>query len=190
MGDSWIRQYIQPTRDSVIMRRQWIKNDLTHDISLQQIGNLWELKVGEQKYLADIAEISPDLYSISIAGKVYEIKSEKLKSSKNYSSVFRLLLKNQDLKVELINANKQVSGSQTPILERSEHLYPPMPGRVIKIAVKIDDTVKPGDTLLILEAMKMQNEIKASIEGKVKSISVSEGSVVDPSISMIEIDKV
>jgi biotin carboxyl carrier protein len=62
-----------------------------------------------------------------------------------------------------------------------------MPGRVIKIVVKVNDSVKSGDTLLILEAMKMQNEIKAGIEGKIKSISVSEGAVVDPSVSMIEI---
>lgn len=77
--------------------------------------------------------------------------------------------------------------AHTAVSGGSEKIFPPMPGRVIKILAKTNDSVMPGDTLLILEAMKMQNEIKASIEGKIKFISVSEGSVVDPSVSMIEI---
>jgi len=169
------------------MKRLWKYQDQTLEVTLLSNGDAYELKIGDQKYLVQIAEISTNLYSISIDGKVYEIKTDKIKSDKNYLSIFRLLFKNQDIKVELINPIKQPLDAHTAVSGGSEKIFPPMHGRVIKILAKTNDSVMPGDTLLILEAMKMQNEIKASIEGKIKFISVSEGSVVDPSVSMIEI---
>jgi biotin carboxyl carrier protein len=58
-------------------------------------------------------------------------------------------------------------------------VHPPMPGRVISIKVKVGDSVKTGSPLLVLEAMKMQNEIVSPREGKVVEIRTSEGSLVD-----------
>jgi biotin carboxyl carrier protein len=63
-----------------------------------------------------------------------------------------------------------------------------MPGKVIKLNVKEGDTVNQGDTLLILEAMKMENEIKASISGTIKSIMVEEGQALESGVLMIEIE--
>ncbi|MFC2369248.1 MAG: biotin/lipoyl-containing protein, partial [Selenomonas noxia] len=54
----------------------------------------------------------------------------------------------------------------------------PMPGKIIEVKVSVGQAVKAGDTLLILEAMKMQNEIAAPSDGTVKSISVSAGQSV------------
>ncbi len=54
----------------------------------------------------------------------------------------------------------------------------PLPGQVVKINVKVGDSVKAGDTVVVLEAMKMQNQIQASIDGVVDSISVAEGEAV------------
>jgi len=54
----------------------------------------------------------------------------------------------------------------------------PMPGTIVSIKVKVGDRVKVGDVLLILESMKIQNEIKAPQDGEVKEIHVSEGAYV------------
>ncbi len=63
-----------------------------------------------------------------------------------------------------------------------------MPGKVVKILCKVGDKVAAGETLLILEAMKMENEIKSSIEGVIKSINVEEGQALDSGQLMIEIE--
>lgn len=63
-----------------------------------------------------------------------------------------------------------------------------MPGKIVKIMVKDGDEVKKGDTLLILEAMKMENEIKAGIDGTIKSIQVQEGQALDSGHLMMEIE--
>ena len=58
-------------------------------------------------------------------------------------------------------------------------IYPPMPGRVVSIKVKEGDSVKMGSPILVLEAMKMQNEISSNTDGVVSEIRVSEGDLVE-----------
>ncbi len=57
-------------------------------------------------------------------------------------------------------------------------VYPPMPGRITEVLVKVGDQVKQGDTVCILEAMKMFNELKAARSGTVKQVNVQPGSNV------------
>ncbi len=63
-----------------------------------------------------------------------------------------------------------------------------MPGRITSVLVKQDELVKEGTPLLILEAMKMQNEIGSPVTGKVKSISVQEGATVKKDSLLITIE--
>jgi biotin carboxyl carrier protein len=64
----------------------------------------------------------------------------------------------------------------------------PMPGSVINVKVKVGDNVNEGDTLLILEAMKMENEVTAPTSGLIKSIHVASGSTVNTGDVMIVIE--
>jgi glutaconyl-CoA/methylmalonyl-CoA decarboxylase subunit gamma len=64
---------------------------------------------------------------------------------------------------------------------------PPMPGKIVKVAVKAGDRVQAGDMLVVLEAMKMQNEIVSPVEGTVKSVAVEEGETIDAKRVICEI---
>lgn len=55
----------------------------------------------------------------------------------------------------------------------------PMPGNILDVRVKPGDSVKAGDTLLILEAMKMENEISAPQDGTIASVNVAKGDTVN-----------
>lgn len=63
-----------------------------------------------------------------------------------------------------------------------------MPGKVVKLMVKVGDQVEKGQTVLILEAMKMENEIKAGVSGKVKSLLVTPGQALESGVLMAEIE--
>jgi len=54
----------------------------------------------------------------------------------------------------------------------------PLPGLIIKIAVKVGDSIKAGDDVIYMEAMKMENEVQAAVDGIVKEIKVKEGDSV------------
>ncbi len=68
-------------------------------------------------------------------------------------------------------------------------LKAPMPGKILEVMVKTGDIVKAGDTLLILEAMKMQNAILASTKGIIKKVLVKEGDTTSKSDLLIELEK-
>ena len=61
-----------------------------------------------------------------------------------------------------------------------ETVEAPMPGKIAKIVKKVGDTVAEGDVVMILEAMKMENEITTGVAGTVKQIPVAEGQAVNP----------
>jgi pyruvate carboxylase subunit B len=63
----------------------------------------------------------------------------------------------------------------------------PMPGLVLRVEIKEGDTVSAGDGLVVLEAMKMENEIKAPIAGKVTAVHVAGGQAVDKGMVMVEV---
>ncbi|MGQ4911872.1 MAG: biotin/lipoyl-containing protein [Candidatus Thorarchaeota archaeon] len=67
-------------------------------------------------------------------------------------------------------------------------IYPPMPGKITEVRVSVGDTVKVGDTVLILEAMKMFNELKTDVAGTVKELNVSVGSPVTTNDLLILIE--
>lgn len=102
----------------------------------------------------------------------------------------------------LINGVSYNFSIETPFsLERKKHLASlstesttirlkaPMPGKILEVMVKTGDTVKAGDTLLILEAMKMQNAILASTKGTIKKVLVKEGDTTSKSDLLIELEK-
>ena len=108
--------------------------------------------------------------------------------------------------VELVGTDLRVDGHPYPLSVRkapprvegamrgaggaggATKVKPPMPGKIVKVAVAPGDHVQPGDVLVILEAMKMQNEIVSPVEGTVKSIEVSEGESIDGKRVICEIE--
>lgn len=72
--------------------------------------------------------------------------------------------------------------------DTSGGLFTQMPGKVVKIQTKVGAQVTKGQTLLILEAMKMENEIKCGADGVVKAIHVSEGDALESGVLMIEVE--
>jgi biotin carboxyl carrier protein len=83
------------------------------------------------------------------------------------------------LLLEKLGMNNAASG-------KVNNIKAPMPGLIIELKVKTGDTVKAGDQLLILEAMKMENILKSPGEGVVKSVKVKKGDTVEKNQVLIE----
>ena len=84
-----------------------------------------------------------------------------------------------DVKLEEIDDNEILEKSAATSSKEVEIIESPMPGNIIKINVNEGDTVDSGDILMILESMKMENEILASKTGRVVSIEINQGDTVN-----------
>jgi len=64
----------------------------------------------------------------------------------------------------------------------------PMPGKVVKVLVTVGDEVKAGQGVVVVEAMKMENELKSPKDGKVKAVSAKEGQAVEAGQSLVTLE--
>ena len=114
------------------------------------------------------------IYKVKVNGKTYEVKilsvseTEPLEVKEAKASAPPPA---PEAKKEAPLASSAPKGGTT--------VEAPLQGTVLSVLVKVGDSVKAGDNLLILEAMKLENEIKAPIDGKVVSVSVEKGSAVN-----------
>ena len=70
---------------------------------------------------------------------------------------------------------------------KGEQVTAPMPGNILEVCVSVGQSVKVGDVLLVLEAMKMENEIFAPVDGTIQSIDVTKGDTVNAGAPMCTI---
>jgi biotin carboxyl carrier protein len=71
----------------------------------------------------------------------------------------------------------------------SDEITTPMPGKIVMIFVKVGDLVKPKQPLVIVESMKMENELKSSIDGTVHSVNFKAGDLVNPGQVIIKLSR-
>lgn len=89
----------------------------------------------------------------------------------------------QAITIELPKRSRDKSNS-----EHSGSMISPMPGKILKVLVKSGDKVSKGDSLVVMEAMKMEHTIKASDDGKIISVHFEEGSLVDGGVELVDLE--
>ena len=93
----------------------------------------------------------------------------------------------EDVDQETDKAGGRAKGSQRPKAKQPGDVTASMPGTIVDVLVKENDTVNAGDPVLITEAMKMETEIQAPIAGKVTAVHVQKGDSVNPDETLVEI---
>ncbi|MBE6082252.1 MULTISPECIES: DUF2118 domain-containing protein [Tissierellales] len=131
-------------------------------------------------------------FLINVNGKKYEVEVEEVSNEVQYQSQ-PIQQKVVESSVQKQNpTEKEVSSEEDKknisIAKGTEVVYAPMPGTILNINVKEGDIVKSGQTLIILEAMKMENEIVAPKDGKVTGIYVSKGATVKTEDKLVGIE--
>lgn len=140
------------------------------------------------------------LYRVKINGKVYEVEieevggtpvvssSRQLESKPSTPNTFQSPVQPQPEVKQVSSPLSSSSPSPSPSSSSDNVVKAPIPGKVLSIKVKEGDHVEYGQTLLIFEAMKMENEVKSPKAGIVKRIFVSEGANFNTGDPLVEIE--
>jgi biotin carboxyl carrier protein len=165
------------------MEHEFYIDGTLHVVSLQKKKQKYLVKVNDSSFEADVFRVSPNILSVLILDRSYRIFSaghgpELLVSCSGQS--FELTEPEMDGDSFLGEAGKS---TEDELVIKS-----PMPGKVIKIHVKENEKVHKNQTLAIVEAMKMENEIKSGIDGIIKRIHASPGDLVDAHAPIFELE--
>lgn len=153
---------------------------------LNRAGSKILLEVDDRKYDLDVVMVEKGVYSILYNGHSYNVELIEGNSSKEYIvNTFA-----RSFNVEIIDAESKYRESRRSGMEPEgdNNISSPMPGKVVKVPVVEGEKVVPGQTLIVVEAMKMQSEFKAMAERTVKEILVKEGDIVNAHQIMIKLE--
>jgi biotin carboxyl carrier protein len=133
-------------------------------------------RVGEKQYELEAREVEPNTYLFNLGGRIYECYVAP-KNAAGFNRV-RQGTKTFDLK---LSDPKRLRGTQDlgGAGEGTAQIITQMPGKVVRIVASVGQEVKTGDSIIVVEAMKMQNEMKAPKDGVVKEIRAAEGATVN-----------
>jgi biotin carboxyl carrier protein len=128
-------------------------------VRVEEAGAAWRIDTGDGVREASVVEVEPGVYSILLDGRSYEVRASGL-----------------DIEVEDPRAPRHV-GKQAG-LEGRQSVAAPMPGKVVRVLANVGDAVERGQGLVVIEAMKMQNEMKSPKQGHLVSLTAIEGAAV------------
>jgi biotin carboxyl carrier protein len=170
----------------------------------------YKITLDERPYTAEVKMLDEGgVLVVSVDGSSFTIKATKTDdetwiandTSADYTvKIIRRSGKNlileingEEREVEWERIRKQEVAASAAVSDSggqkvSGGVYPPMPGKITEVLVKPGDSVQSGDTVLILEAMKMFNELKAESSGTVKEVNVEVGSAVTPSNLLVLVE--
>ncbi len=144
------------------------------------------VEINGRKVKADLSQINNCAFLLKINEKPYEIVCNKLDNG-NYGLLLEGWYFETTVRTRLQETAAELMNNKLKESHKSE-FKAPMPGLVLKIKKNKGDSVKIGEPLIILEAMKMENELRSTAEGTITSINVSEGISVEKDSIILTIE--
>jgi biotin carboxyl carrier protein len=146
------------------------------------------LQLGGETVQADWAEISPGTYSILLGEQSWDVRIEKQAGeSAADGTVYIALLGARAYRLELVNPRRRRRSEAASGRAGPQEIAAPMPGRIVKVLVPEGSEVQQGESLLVIEAMKMQNEIRSPRAGRLERVYVTEGEGVETGARLLRL---
>ena len=156
-------------------------DDTVVSVSVEAVEEGYLVGIDDQEpRMVDFRELDPKVWSLLMAGRSYEVGIQQ---------------DGEEWSIDIYGVSHQVSavdprrkalrlagGSDQGLLKTA------MPGRVVRLLVAEGDTVSKGQPIIVVEAMKMENEMKAPTDGVIKSIRVEEGQAVEAGAALILVE--
>ena len=144
-------------------------------VELKRDANRWRISLDGEPRDADAVEIAPNIYSVLLNGKSHEVRI-----TPKPTGALTLQTDHQEFTADLLDP-RAWRGRRHGALEAEgrQQVAAPMPGKIVRLLVQAGDNVEAGQGLIVVEAMKMQNEIRSPKSGTVERLLAKEGQPVN-----------
>ena len=160
------------------MRYAFDLDGLRHYVQLEEHAQGPRFVVEGTAFEPTVEALGKGRYKVTLDGQTYEFR---MAAGHVHEDGAALDLRIQRAKPELVRAGGKGRRGDGRI-------KPPMPGRIVEVQCKVGDEVKEGSPLVVLEAMKMQNDLKSPLAGIVTQVHVKPGQNVEAATVMVEIE--
>jgi pyruvate carboxylase subunit B len=160
-----------------------------------------ELKPPKSAEAAGLPAYAPTDFNVTMHGETYHIRvtgvGHKTEEQRPFfvsvdgvpeQILIETLTETVPTEAGMVDTRRASKGSKRPKASKEGHVTSSMPGTIVDILVKAGAKVKAGDPVLVIEAMKMENEVPAPVAGTVKAVNVAKGDSVNPDEALVEIE--
>ncbi len=160
---------------------------------------------GKREETVEVAQQAPGVYEVRLGGRVHVVDAFKhdygtlslIVDTQSYTATiddrgsrWHVKVKDSAFPLEILDERKlrlrRAAGKFT--VEGRQEIVAPMPGRIVKVLVRPGDAVTAGQGLVVVEAMKMENELKSPKDGKVAEVRVQEGQAVEGGARLVAVE--
>jgi biotin carboxyl carrier protein len=161
------------------IRAQVDKN--VHDVEIERTDGLYAVVIDGYRRMVDAQSLESDFYSLLLDGKSYEVS---IAADKDAYHVRHGGFETTVRFADPARTARQAMG----VGEGPQKVLAVMPGKVVRVLVEEGDEVDDGQGLVVVEAMKMENEIAAPKAGKIRSVEVRPGETVESGAVLLVVE--
>ena len=160
-------------------------NGRTERVVIERDGSHYTIRIGPREHRVDMRALGPFVRSLLVDGESHETAVWR-----NGDGVWHVGWRGRPHRIELVDPLTHLAEEAHGDAGRKgrQVITAYMPGRVVVVSVAEGDGVEPGTPLVVLEAMKMQNEIQAERAGTVRKLHVAPGQAVEGGDPLLEIE--
>jgi biotin carboxyl carrier protein len=152
-------------------------NNENYQITFEQNGEHLTAEIDGRRYELEASQPEPNIYLLKHNGKIYEFLVSPNEKS---NEPFQVSIANHNLEIKILDPKRlRGKGMAAGETDGAAEIKTAMPGKLVRVLVEIGAEVQKGDGILVVEAMKMQNEMKSPKDGVVKKICFEEGATVN-----------
>jgi biotin carboxyl carrier protein len=159
--------------------------DALSDLDIRKDGDQVFARVDDREYTLEASEVEPGVYLLKNNGRIYEAHVSGIDAGGNA----KVTVRGQTFHVAIFDP-KRLRSSQSDHSHgdgRAE-IKTAMPGKVVRIMAEVGQTVEKGVAVIVVEAMKMQNEMRSPKDGVIKEIRTSDGATVNAGEVLVVIE--
>lgn len=148
-------------------------DDTSERLEVERQGDHCRFRLGDQpERQAQLAEVEPGIYSILLDGRSYEAHAEI------GNDCAWITIRGHRFRVAITDPRRWSTKRAGAHGHEREEIIAPMPGKIVRLLVERGQAIEAGQGIVVMEAMKMQNELKAHRTGRVAAIPVRAGDTV------------
>ena len=151
-------------------------------LEVHRDGNLYRFRLGDQdERQAQLTEVEPGGFSVLLDGLSYEARAERGDKNRDEhrneygDECVWITVRGRRFRIAVTDPRRWTQSSAAALGHDRETIVASMPGKIVRVLVQPGETVAAGQGVIVIEAMKMQNEMKARRTGHVTAVPVREG---------------